>query len=240
MRSILRRTTLLAAVIPVLVALSLTPASAATAQAGKTAVPNTLPTATLTSASVIFTTNDEDKDGDTLVTINVGTRTNQAAATISDYFDHFDDGSTHGPYPMFPFVGIKASDLDPGVINFSIDPNGHDTWRFNYSITLGFSDGTSFIFRQNGLELTQDAASFQTPFTLVAQVPVPDVVGDSQATAVATLQSAGLVVGSITHRVDPSCEHVNAVWTESPRAGTIVNPGTTVNLSIGDKPKICD
>ena len=240
MHLIVRRTILAVALIPVLLALSLTPASAATVRVGKSAVPNTLPSAALTTASVTFTTRDEDKDDNSAVQITIITNTSAIAATTFGTYGHFDDGSTHGPFPLAVTPGITAANLSTGLIRMDFETFGDDTWRFNYSITMGFSDGTSFIFRDTGKSLDQNEDTFLTPFAYVTQVAVPDVTDESQAAATSTLQAAGLTVGSVTHRTDSTCEHVNVVWTESPRAGTIVNPGTAVSLVIGDKPKICD
>jgi hypothetical protein len=233
MRTILRALTLIAAMIPVVVALAVAPASAATQQA----VPNTLPTATLTGASVSFTTNDEDKDGDSIVQVYLLTNTNVTAAIITGTFGHFDDGSFHGPYAMNTTAGITASNLSTGLVHFNFAAIFSDTWRFNYSITLTFSDGSSFVIRENNKSLTEKLNSFQTPFALTSQAPVPDVVGRTQSAATAALQAAGLTLGTVTQRTDSSCNHINTVWTESPGAGTVVNTGTAVNLTIGVKPK---
>src|SRR2546428_81144 len=54
----------------------------------------------LASCTIRFHTNDEDKDGDTHVTVKVMDRGNRIVASISDDFGHFDDGSESGPFDL--------------------------------------------------------------------------------------------------------------------------------------------
>jgi serine/threonine-protein kinase len=61
-------------------------------------------------------------------------------------------------------------------------------------------------------------------------VPVPDVTGDTPATAAAAIQSAGLTVGSTSLAL--SCDvPVGTIIRTSPQADDVVAPGTTVNLT---------
>ncbi|MFI5960226.1 PASTA domain-containing protein [Cryptosporangium sp. NPDC051539] len=243
MRPLKRAVGLAAALLLASVAFSAAPASA---QGVNEAVPRTLPSATLTSASVTFNTNDEDKDGDTLVRIRIWNKAGALVSLTENTYTHFDDNSVHGPYALNVPAGVPMSDLQPGQFEIFIVPSGgsiftvpNDTWRFNYKAILNFSDGTSYKVSQNGIELTEWNRFVLTPFTPVTQVSVPDVTGQSQAGATSALQAAGLVVGTITKKVDPTCDNINTVTNMSPDAGTIVDPGTVVNLTIGTKPKVC-
>jgi serine/threonine-protein kinase len=64
-----------------------------------------------------------------------------------------------------------------------------------------------------------------------AQVTVPDVVGEDQATAANRLGSAGLTLGSVANQPSASVPSGNVIST-SPSPGSKVNPGSTVNLVV--------
>ena len=59
------------------------------------------------------------------------------------------------------------------------------------------------------------------------------VIGDIQSTATQELRAAGYVVGRVSVIVDLTCEYIGVVKTQSPAAGTIAPPGTSVSISIG-------
>jgi hypothetical protein len=81
---------------------------------------------------------------------------NIVAAYISNDFGHFDDHSDTGPYALTIYNPSSRSSLQSGDITIHIDPNGHDTWRFNFILLMRFSDGKTLSGGANGLELTQD------------------------------------------------------------------------------------
>jgi serine/threonine-protein kinase len=64
-----------------------------------------------------------------------------------------------------------------------------------------------------------------------AQVTVPDVVGEDQATAANRLGSAGLTLGSVANQPSASVPSGSVIST-SPSPGAKVNPGSTVNLVV--------
>jgi serine/threonine-protein kinase len=68
-----------------------------------------------------------------------------------------------------------------------------------------------------------------------AQVAVPNVVDQDQATATQTLQAQGLTVGTVT-QVASSAEQKGRVVSTSPAGGAQVAKGSAVNLSIGSGP----
>jgi len=63
------------------------------------------------------------------------------------------------------------------------------------------------------------------------QVPVPNVVGQTQSAATTAIQGAGLVVGTVTNAASGTVAAGNVI-SESPAAGTMVNGGSAVNLVI--------
>ena len=66
--------------------------------------------------------------------------------------------------------------------------------------------------------------------------PVPDLTGDTQAQAGQVLQAAGLVLGAVTKVTDKYCDHLGTVISQNPPAGTAVNPGSAVSITIGQPP----
>lgn len=111
---------------------------------------------TLANSTVRFHTNDEDKDDDTHVTVTINDDNNVVAARISNDFGHFDDHSDAGPFGLEIQNASEKGDLQQGAVLLRIDPNGHDTWRFNFFLDLEFSDGSHLSGGADGLELTQD------------------------------------------------------------------------------------
>lgn len=110
----------------------------------------------LQNARISFHTNNEDKDDDTHVTITLTDGNGVVAARISNDFGHFDDNSDEGPYALSIVNRSRKDLLQRGTITLRIDPNGHDTWRFNFFLDMTFSDGSRLSGGANGLELTQN------------------------------------------------------------------------------------
>jgi hypothetical protein len=117
-------------------------------------MPDAVPT--LTGAQITFHTNNEDKDDDTHVTVTVRAADGTIAARIDDDFGHFNDHSTNGPFGMLVVNPAVKDLLTRGNVTLRVDPNGNDTWRFNFFLDLAFSDGTHLNTEADGLELTQD------------------------------------------------------------------------------------
>jgi hypothetical protein len=71
--------------------------------------------------------------------------------------------------------------------------------------------------------------------TIVPEVSVPNVVGDTQAAATSAIQSSGLVVGTVTTASSSSVPSGDVI-SESPAAGTSVVTGSAVNLVVSSGP----
>jgi alpha-tubulin suppressor-like RCC1 family protein len=85
---------------------------------------------------------------------------------------------------------------------------------------------------------TQVAAGIRSSFAVHVPLPpaiVPDLTGDTQTRAGQVLQAAGLVLGAVTTVTDKFCDHLG-VMTQDPAAGTAVNPGSAVSVTIGQAP----
>jgi hypothetical protein len=111
--------------------------------------------AILTRASVSFHTNDEDKDDDSRVEVTVRLMDQTVVASIADEFGHFDDHSDAGPFDLLITQAANRGALKTGSVAVKVDPNGNDTWRFNFFLDLLFDDGAHLLARANGLELTE-------------------------------------------------------------------------------------
>jgi hypothetical protein len=110
----------------------------------------------LRNANIKFHTNDEDKDDDTHVTVTVRDHKNLISARIDDDFGHFDDHSDNGPFGLIIRNRSDKASLSTGNVTLRIDPNGHDTWRFNFDLDLFFDDGSHLSGGAEGLSLNQD------------------------------------------------------------------------------------
>jgi alpha-tubulin suppressor-like RCC1 family protein len=65
---------------------------------------------------------------------------------------------------------------------------------------------------------------------------VPNLSGDTTARASQALQAAGLVLGTVATAIDYTCSNVGAVMSQNPAAGTAVNSGSAVSVTIGKAP----
>jgi hypothetical protein len=111
---------------------------------------------TLKNCTIRFHTNDEDKDHDSHVTVTVRDRDNRIAARIDSDFGHFDDQSDNGPFGLMIRNPSTYEALSAGNFTIRIDPNGHDTWRFNAYLDLYFNDGSHMSGEENQLSLSQN------------------------------------------------------------------------------------
>jgi hypothetical protein len=123
----------------------------------------------LTLARVTFHTNDDDKDNDTLVEVEVRLTDSTVVAKLSDFLGHFDDHSDAGPFTLLMVQPARRSQLRTGSVNIlalahaTFPPFGHgDTWRFNFVVDLLFDDGAHLLARANGVQLTSPPAAQQS------------------------------------------------------------------------------
>lgn len=121
----------------------------------------------VTALYVQFHTNDDDKDQDTVLTVSFATRGKVWASfhppdtgiwvdSYGQTGDDYSDGKTGPPYPV-PLTGlVLKADLHQSTTTVRIDPNGHDTWRFDYNVVAHYSDGTQEQFKFWGHALSQN------------------------------------------------------------------------------------
>lgn len=115
--------------------------------------------ATLTSASISFFTLDDNKDFDTLLTIQVRTAGGTVVASKTGFFGEFRDQSTT-TIPLPIRSGISWEALQGGSVRLTIQPNGNDTWKFGYELDLNFSDGDFVPTTESRLSLSEDNKVF--------------------------------------------------------------------------------
>jgi len=102
-----------------------------------------------------FHTNDEDKDLNTHVTVTVRDEVGRIAARIDSDFNHFDDHTDFETSLPIRHQSTVA-ELQAGTVTIRIDPNGSDTWRFNFDLDLVFEDNSRLGGGQSGLSLNQN------------------------------------------------------------------------------------
>jgi eukaryotic-like serine/threonine-protein kinase len=86
----------------------------------------------------------------------------------------------------------------------------------------------------SGTKVDTGSAVILTVSSGPANVPVPSVVGDTQAQAYTALAQAGLNVGSINPQ--PSSQAAGLVTAQNPGAGAQIPPGSNVNLQVSSGP----
>jgi hypothetical protein len=113
---------------------------------------------TLTAVEVLFHTNDDNKDHDTSLFTSVRDNRGVEIATLDEHFgdDTFDDNEDDGPYGMRLTNPATWSSTNRGRLVIRIEPNGHDTWKFNVEATLFFSDGSRRHAEERNNSLDQD------------------------------------------------------------------------------------
>jgi len=113
----------------------------------------------LQAASVAFRTHDEDKDGDTVVTVRLTTNDGNEAdiATLSDYLRGFPNNYQSPPYGLTIVNPILKDQLWGSThLLIRIDPDHNDTWRFDAYLELTFFDGSRVKAEILGVELNEN------------------------------------------------------------------------------------
>ena len=164
-----------------------------------------------------------------------------SAGTVWTWGDGVAGDGTTGPHFTPVQMGlsgvsqIAAGDFDAAAVM----SNGSVlTWGGNSDgqLGIGTTDSTHFspvlVSTLAGGSL---AAAGQDDVMVVASPAprIPSVIDDTQAGAAQALQAAGYVLGRVSTVVDITCQYVGVVKTQSPAAGTVAQPGTSVSVSIG-------
>jgi hypothetical protein len=90
--------------------------------------------------------------------------------------------------------------------------------------------------------VAQVSVSYSDSYLAVATAPppttavVPDLSGQSVDDAEAILRAVGLTLGSISGRIDQSCNFIGTVMAQNPLSSTDVAIGSAVSVTIGEHP----
>src|SRR5262249_22705612 len=138
--------------------------------------------------------------------------------------------------------GVKDNFLATGVTWWYTRSTSNSHWVYLNASTKGLGQLT-FEVNGDGICDVRDNNGVVYPGGLPPPPPppsplpvIPDVRGYTLAEASSALVTAGFAQGTVSYVVDPSCNNVGAVTSQSPAAGTHAATGTLVNLSIGQQP----
>lgn len=110
----------------------------------------------LEKATVQFYTTDDDKDGDTAVWILVRRDNGEIVAKNQDKIvGYFPNQSWSAEYPIKVAAYANHGQSVNGTTTILISPNGHDTWKFDYKITLYFDGNAPHEKQYPGVVLSE-------------------------------------------------------------------------------------
>jgi len=124
----------------------------------------------LTKVTITFTTHNDNKDDDTRLDVSIK---NKSTIFLSQELAkgenlggkmEFKDPSVHSFNLQLSSKNIKMKDIKIPLVDIDIQPNGNDTWIFDYTVKLTFDDGNSFTSKSKGLILDQDNKHYEGVF----------------------------------------------------------------------------
>jgi Trypsin/PASTA domain len=108
------------------------------------------------------------------------------------------------------------------------------------STSTGSPGQPSVAYSTTAFPGAQRDGSYYWAITCAGQQPtitVPNLTGDSQSEAAASLQAAGLGLGSVEYAPDDRyCNDVDLVMRQTPSPGVVVPPASVVGITIGLQP----
>jgi hypothetical protein len=133
----------------------------------------------VTAVRVVFHTLDDDKDWDTELAMYVYGPRRNLVAQRDRQLGKFRDG-TNIAFDLTMFDTLDEDEIDASFSTLEINPNGDDTWRFDYEIDFFLEDGRAvgrkFIHRslsedkvtetyrmQDAIPLAPDRGPFDRP-----------------------------------------------------------------------------
>ena len=122
---------------------------------------------TLSTAEFFSHTNDDNKDKDTGVFVDVFTKDGNTllaqiadADNSSDDATEYNDGSEHVIGLTVKSSGSTKEDCAGFKVKVRSKANGDDKWKFNARVTLFFTDGTNLVKPKDGIELDSEDSGF--------------------------------------------------------------------------------
>jgi hypothetical protein len=108
----------------------------------------------LTSVEAKFDTTTSDKKQDAKLDVYLKNRDGQEVGKSEGNEGLWEKHSTHTVMLQFEGNPTKA-EVVHGSVSLTFHPNGGDTWKFNYQVTLKFSDDSSITKQVFGNVFTQ-------------------------------------------------------------------------------------
>jgi hypothetical protein len=109
---------------------------------------------TLTSVEAKFDTTTDNKKQDTMLDVYLKNRDGQEVAKSEGNEGLWDKHSSHSATLQVEGNPTKA-EVAHGSVSLTFHPRGGNTWKFNYKVTLKFSDDSSIRKEVYGCVLTQ-------------------------------------------------------------------------------------
>jgi hypothetical protein len=109
---------------------------------------------TLTSVKAMFDTTTNNKKQDTKLDVYLKNQNGQEVGKSEGNEGFWDKHSTHIAMLQIEGNPTKA-EVEHGSVSLTFHPDGGNTWKFNYRVTLKFSDGSSITKKVYGMVLTQ-------------------------------------------------------------------------------------
>lgn len=196
-----------------------------------------------TISSITFSPSPIPSGGSAQLTISFGNANAAAATLTAPLTDTLPAGltvATAGASGSCPTAAVARSGggtvvyPDGAVIpagGCSIAVNVTATSR---SIRTAYTDTIAAGALQTNEGSNASAAS--ATLTVQSAAAVPNLVGLSQAQAATALQTVGLVLGAIAHAPGPAGVPFNAVFAQTPVAGTSVASGGSVAITLSTGP----
>jgi hypothetical protein len=170
---------------------------------------------------VVFLINNGSGQSSHTVSVSPTVPYNTASAFLTFYFSI--SGTTATMYAVNQSTGLIAN-LASFNASAIVSAATLQTWS------------AGMYFAGSGLASFQMQNYSWGPNTDLTFKVVPNVVGDSQSVATAAIIAADLVLGTVTSVVDPST--AGTVLSQTPSAGTHVNFGTPVNITVSLGPVV--
>jgi hypothetical protein len=109
---------------------------------------------TLSSVEAKFDTTKDGKNDDSKLDVYLKNGDGQEVGKSEGNEGHWDKKSSHTASIKIEGNPTKAA-LANGCVLLTFQPHGADNWKFNYQVTLSFSDGSFIIKELEVCELTQ-------------------------------------------------------------------------------------
>ncbi|QEE29836.1 hypothetical protein FTW19_18725 [Terriglobus albidus] len=103
-----------------------------------------------------FDTTSDDKDGDTRVRVTLKDPSGTVFANVDNVTGHWDNDSTSYVNLFITAQRLRSQLNGNCTLEVHIDTNGNDTWDFNVTLIVTYSDGIQAMSSFNGHWLSQD------------------------------------------------------------------------------------